>query len=406
MGMALNDPLSRSQALIKEADQFMAQQKWQQAEERFRLAVRYLSRKNLPSEAVKPLLVQALTGWAECLLERGRFSDAAQIARKTLSLAPTSEKAQELLFHALLGAGRLDEARRQIRTLLRQQRENWRLHLWAAQVEAKLDNWREVTRHIVAALRLADKEVAPYELAAQLLEQRGEIQRAILLLRKGVEKVPHSPSLWFTLGRLLRNMGRHREALECFEQVLKLGDDSAALREIMGNICSELGWLDKALEHALQGLALEPENPNLLDLLAFVYLQKGQPRDALQALQRLVRLVPKDPLVHFKLATVHHQLGNYANAVMAYHRTIALAPGTELAREAQRILEMIDRQQLEQVFTLSMEDPIFRAKLMRNPQQALQEKGFLLSEASMEVILNTDFSQLPRRHGAVQRLVS
>ena len=141
-------------------------------------------------------------------------------------------------------------------------------------------------------------------------------------------------------------------------------------------------------------------------MLAFIYLQKGQPRDALQALQRLARLAPTDPLVHFKLATVHHQLGNYAQAILAFHRTIALAPGTELAQEAQRLLDLLDRQQLEQVFTLSVEDPIFRTKLMRNPQQALQEKGFLLSEASLEVIVNTDFSQLPRRPGASQRFVS
>ena len=141
-------------------------------------------------------------------------------------------------------------------------------------------------------------------------------------------------------------------------------------------------------------------------MLAFIYLQKGKVKEALQVVHELVKLAPTDPIIHFKLATLQHQLGNYAQAVMAYQRTIALAPGTELAREAQQVLEILDRYQLEQVFMLSMEDLIFRTKLMRNPLEALREKGFLLSEASLEIIYNTDFFQLPKRHGTSQRFVS
>lgn len=266
--------------------------------------------------------------------------------------------------------------------------------------------WAEAIQHLAMALRLADKEAEPYEVAAQILERRGETRRALLLLRKGVEQIPRSPALWFALGQMHRQLGQWREAVQCFERVLELRFDSPLVREILGQLCSELGWLDKAQEHALRGLEQDPENPNLLDLLAFVYMQKGRFSEALCVLQRLVRLAPTDPVIQFRLASLHHQLSNYPQAIAAYQRTIALAPETELAREAQYILELLDKQQLEQVFLLSMEDPVFRIKLMRNPHQALKERGFLLSEASMEVILNTDFSQLPRRHGASQRFVS
>ncbi|MCX7969803.1 MAG: tetratricopeptide repeat protein, partial [Armatimonadetes bacterium] len=278
--------------------------------------------------------------------------------------------------------------------------------LWAARIEAQLEHWSDAIQHLAMALKLSDKEAEPYEVAAQILERKGETKRALLLLKKGLEQIPNSPALWFALGQLQRNLNRFKEALESFEQVLKLGHDTPILREIMGQICSEIGLIEKAMEHALKGLEQEPENLNLLDLLAFVYLQKGRVRDALHVVQMLVRLVPTDPVIQFKLATLNHQLGNYAQAVMAYQRTIALAPGTDLAKEAQRILEVLDRYQLEQVFMLSMEDPIFRIKLIRNPQEALREKGFLLSESSLEIIYNTDFSQLPRRHGTSQRFVS
>jgi tetratricopeptide (TPR) repeat protein len=404
--MAQIDPIAHSQQLLDEANQFMEQQQWQQAEERFRQVAKNLARKATRLEIAKPLLSKALTGWARCLLERGQLAEAMKKARRALSLTPNSEEAQHLLLNALLGLGKWQEAIKQVKRWLKHQTQNWRLHLWAARIEAQLEHWAEAIQHLAMAIRLSGNQAEPYEVAAQILERKGETKRALLLLKKGLEQIPDSPALWFALGQLQRNLGQLRDALKSFEQVLKLGHDTPLLRETMGQICSEIGLIDKAMEHVLKGLEQDPENPNLLDLLAFIYLQKGRAREALQVMQRLVRLAPTDPVIQFKLATLHHQLGNYAQAVMAYQRTIALAPGTELAREAQQILEVLDRHQLEQVFMLSMEDPIFRAKLIRNPQEALREKGFLLSESSLEIIYNTDFSQMPKRHGASQRFVS
>ncbi|MCS7263542.1 MAG: tetratricopeptide repeat protein [Armatimonadetes bacterium] len=404
--MGQTDLISSSQALLDEAKQFMEQNHWQQAEERFKQVARKLARKSLRSENVKPLLTKALTGWARCLIEKGQLPDAIKIARRALSIMPSYEEAQNLFLNALVGLGKWQEAIRQVKRWLKRQKENWKLHLWAARIDAQLENWTDAIQHLALALRLSGNQAEPYEVAAQILERKGETKRALLLLKKGIEQIPDSPALWFTLGQLQRNLGKFREALESFEQVLKLGHDTPIVREVMGQICSEIGLIDKALEHVLKGLEQDPESPNLLDLLSFIYLQKGLTREALQVMQRLVRIAPTDPVIQFKLATLHHQVGNYAQAVMAYQRTIALALGTELAKEAQQILEVLDRHQLEQVFMLSMEDPIFRTKLIRNPQEALLEKGFLLSESSLEVIHNTDFSQMPKRHGTPQRFVS
>ncbi|MCS7191696.1 MAG: tetratricopeptide repeat protein [Armatimonadetes bacterium] len=404
--MAQTDLIAFSQALLDEANRFMKQKEWQQAEERFRKVAQNLARKSSISESVKPLLTKALIGWARCLIEKGQLPEAMKIAQRALSIMPSCEEAQSLLLNALLGLGKWQEAIRQVKKWLKSYQQNWRLHLWAAKIEAKLENWTNAVKHLTLALKLSNNEAEPYEVAAQILERRGESKKALLLLKKGIEQIPHSPTLWFALGQLQRNLGRFREALESFERVLELGQDTSIVREVIGQTYSEIGLTDKALEHTLKGLEQDPQNPNLLELLAFIYLQKGRTKEALLVVQRLVRLIPNDPIIQFKLATLHHQLGNYAQAVMAYQRTTVIAPETELAKEAQQILEILDRHQLEQVFMLSMEDPIFRTKLIRNPQEALKEKGFLLSESSLEVIYNTDFSQLPKRHGTLQRFVS
>lgn len=403
MGRA--DPIALSQELLSEANQFIERREWQRAEERFRWVAKNLSREASRSEVAKPLLFKALAGWARCLLERRQMVEAIKVARRALTLMPDSEEAQNLLLSALMGLGKWREAIRQVKRWLKRENQNWKLHLWAAHIEAQLEHWTDAIHHLAMAMKLSKNRPEPYEAAVQILERKGEIKRALFLVKKGLEQIPDSPTLWLSLGQLQRNLGQFREALKSFDQVLKLGYDSPLLREAMAQIFSEIGLMDKALEHVLKGLEQDPENPNLLDLLAFIYLQKGEVREALQVMQRLARMIPTDPVIQFKLATLHHQLGNYAQAVSAYRMTITRAPGTDLAREAQHALKALDRHQLEQVFMLSMEDPIFRAKLIRNPQKALREKGFLLSESSLEVIYNTDFSQLPKRYGSSRRFV-
>ncbi len=378
----------------------MERKDWEEAKERFRKVAQKLTRRRARPDESKPLLTQALTGWARCLLEQGQALEALKIAKQALNLTPASEEAQQICLNALMASGKWQEAARQVKKLLARRSDDWHLHLWAARIDAQLDRWSDALAHLVTALRLAGDRAEPYEVAAQILERRGETHRAIALLQKGVERSPQSGRLWFTLGQLQRNTGQLRDAMRSFEQVLALGDDMPLVREVMGQICTELGWTDKAIEHALKGLEKDIDNPNLLDLLAFAYLQRGQTREAVQVLGRLIRLAPTDPVVQFKMATLHHQLSNYAQAVKGYRQTMALAPNTELAREAQNALELLDRYQLEQVFVLSMEDPVFRMKLIRDPLKAVQEKGFALSDASLEIIHNTDFSQFPKRWGS------
>lgn len=399
-------PSSSIQALLDEAHQLMEHRDWQEAEKLLRQVVKTLTRKRKASKDLKDLLIEALTGWARCLLERGYVPEALKIAKRALRIMPSSEEAQHLYLNALIGLGKWQEAAKQVKSLLKRQPDQWQLLLWAAKIYAYLAHWGDAINHLTEALQLAGDRVEPYEIAAQIFERRGETKQAIALLKKSVERLPKSATLWFTLGQLQRKAGQLKDAVKSFEQVLILGHDTPFLREAIGHLCTELGWTEKATEHALKGLEQDPDNPNLLDLLAFAYLQGGQGREALQVLSRLARLTPTDPVVQFKIATLHHQLSNYAQAVRCYRQVIALAANTDLARESQHALELLDRHQLEQVFLLSMEDPVFRIKLTRNPVQALQEKGFALSDVSMEIIINTDFTRLPKRWGSSQGHVS
>ena len=75
--------------------------------------------------------------------------------------------------------------------------------------------------------------------------------------------------------------------------------------------------------------------------------------------------------------------------------TVELSDQTHLAQEAQEAIEGLDRLQLQQVLTISADDPLFRAKLSHDPAKAVVQRGFHLTEASLEILRGTDFSAIP-----------
>lgn len=384
--------------LLDRAQQAIEAKDWQKALNCFQVLRQWLRRRPKVSPETR---AGALIGYARCLLALGRAPQAQQVLRQALRLAPLPE-VKELYGNTLLALGRWKAALRYAQRWLHQQPKEWRAHLLLARVYAYQNKHESTHFSLIAALYHGVDTPRAFQSIAEQLEQQGRLREAILVMRRAVQKFPKEPSLMITLGFLLQKGRQFRRALEWLKRAIELGGDSPTVRLALGQICSDLGRIDEAIMHIQRGLEQAPDHLELLDLLSFVCLQQGRLVDALTALSRILKITPTDPLVHFKLASVHYQMGNYVEAVRAYRRVIALAPGSEVAQEAQEILDMLDHVQLEQVFVLSMEDPVFRASLIRDPRKALEARGFVLSEGSLEIIANTDFSCLPKRWRSLQ----
>ncbi len=387
------------QALLAQAQKAMEGKDWRQGLECFRALLRRRCQE-------KTLKLAALLGYAQCLLALGRGPEAERVLRKALRLDPQNPQARELLVSALIASGRWETALRHAQRWMNKKPSDWRANLLLARLYHALNEKGIFQFHLWVALHHGHQIPSVLQTASQLLEQQGRLREAIAVMFKAVKEFPKDAQSWARLGFLLQKERKLRRALQCLERAIELGFDTPTARLMAGQICSDLGQLERAVTHLQKGLEQDPNNLDLLNLLSFVYLQQGQLQEALKTLHRFLALAPTDPVAHFKVASLHYQMGNYAEAVRAYRQVIALAPGTEVAQEAQEILEMIDHVQLEQIFVLSMEDPVFRASLMRDPQQALEAKGFLLSESSLEVIANTDFSRLPKRWRSPQSRAS
>ncbi len=144
--------------------------------------------------------------------------------------------------------------------------------------------------------------------------------------------------------------------------------------------------------------------PTLLRMLAAAYEQTGDLETALERARAYALAAYLDPHAHYHLATLEHRTGDVREAMDRYQLALALAgPDGELAGAASDGLRALDALQLRQITALAASDAAFRLLLSRDPREALDSRGFQLSDEGFALLSTMDLEALVRsgigRHG-------
>jgi tetratricopeptide (TPR) repeat protein len=156
---------------------------------------------------------------AEVNLRLDRFEESIAAADKALEIDPQYRQARYLLGRALIRVGQSEAGQREL--------EEYR----------KLEARSQAREHRIT-------ELFAFSGGAMARLRDGQPEEALELLRRGIEVQPDVASLYLGLGLTEIQMGRHREAVETFETMIRLGLDadpilysSLALEyEVLGDI--------------------------------------------------------------------------------------------------------------------------------------------------------------------------
>lgn len=336
------------------------------------------------------------------------------------------------LVHALIALQRYDEALVYANIACASFKRNPFCNLLRAQVLASLKRCKEAIKDVKRAMKGCGEDAnamlklakiafdaGEYGLAADCcrcaLERNSDLLEAYLLLSESLRRVGSteealnvvigaltkglaSVQLKIRAAELYHELGELKKAISMLESAAAESDDEG-IEIALAELHMELGDYAKMIEHCSKALRHAPDEPLLLDMLAFAHLQLGNLDEAIQILVRLVRIAPTDTFTRFRLATLYHQKGAYANAMREYQRILAMEPNGIFSEPVKAAIQQLDEAQLEQVFILTAEDPVFRAKLHRDPVKALQERGFYLTEAAIEMLKNANLTP-PRKSGS------
>jgi tetratricopeptide (TPR) repeat protein len=112
------------------------------------------------------------------------------------------------------------------------------------------------------------------------------------------------PTYYCNYGRCLYNQGRLQDAIEAYENAIKLDCTKPTRFVSAGQIYYEKKDYTKALAHFIKALDLDPLNVEYLTVIAELAELTGDTEYLLKSLKKLVELTPYDEGVKARLAKI------------------------------------------------------------------------------------------------------
>ena len=220
---------------------------------------------------------------------------------------------------------------------------------------------------------------------ARTLAGEGRIGEAIACQREVTDLRPADPTAFFRLGMLCREARKVELAVQALRRATELSPADRDPREALTETLAEAGRFEEAVLEARLLLKVVPRSLFARDVLSVSYLQLGRLDKALQVTGEMVRLDPLNPMHHFRRGLLFQQQGNLRASVYAYGRVLEMAhPETGTYNDAEEALDFLDDNQTRQILLLASEDRLFLLKLRRDAVEAVNERGFCLTEDGLD----------------------
>ncbi len=220
---------------------------------------------------------------------------------------------------------------------------------------------------------------------AETLAEKGRFAEAIVCQSEVTSLRPADAVAFFRLGLLCREARRTDQAVQALRQATDLSPTERDPREALTETLVEASRYDEAVQEARALIKVVPRSLFARDVLSVSYLQLGRLDKALQVTGEMIWLDPLNPNHHFRRGLLFQQQGNLKAAVGAYGRALDMAhPESETHEDAEEAMEELDDSQTRQILLLASEDRLFLLKLRRDLAEAVQERGFFLSEDGLD----------------------
>ncbi|MGD9537576.1 MAG: tetratricopeptide repeat protein [Alphaproteobacteria bacterium] len=165
--------------------------------------------------------------------------------------------------------------------------------------------------------------------AAADLAALERVDEAVEKLNAAIAERPDRADAAITLGDVLRQAERYREAAEAydvaFSRIHEIEQRHWSLYYVRGISNERIKNWQRAEDDFLRALELEPDQPLVLNYLGYSWVEQGTNLDrALQMIERAVELRPNDPYIIDSLGWALYQLGDYEGAVRNLEKSVEL----------------------------------------------------------------------------------
>lgn len=167
--------------------------------------------------------------------------------------------------------------------------------------------------------------------AAEILEQKGDIDRSIKLLEQDYAQNKDVNSL-IQIGDVYRRAERHAEAIKAYDRAVaamggKVSSDYWHVLYARGMSYERVGDMKRAEDDLEAALEFRPDHPYLLNYLGYSWADQGKKLDkAVELLTKAATLKPDDGYIADSLGWVYFKTGEFGKAVEELEKAVELVP--------------------------------------------------------------------------------
>ena len=192
-------------------------------------------------------------------------------------------------------------------------------------------------RRVLAGNRSSDEmahlwlQVLPHALPGVTSDPRMLLQEA--MARHNVNKNPADFEAHFNLAAMLLVRGAREEAIEQFDEAVRLRPEDATANNALGASLLAAGRSAEAIPYLMAAIQAQPDSFDAHYNLANALVSQGKFLESLEHYRASLRLHPDDANAEANLGGALAEIGNLREAKLHFERALEIDPNHELARE-------------------------------------------------------------------------
>jgi tetratricopeptide (TPR) repeat protein len=281
---------------------------------------------------IDPRSWEAQYNLALALLQQHKSSLAAEHLSLAVRAKPDLLPAHNALGTVFMDGGKLPEAEREFREVLRLDAKNVYALDLLAQILSSQHRYVAAISYWNQALAIQPGDAAMEIAVAVAHSQNGDPKQAIEILKELIKAQPNAPLAHFNLATIYAHQSQFREAADEYQEALHLDPRDDTSRLSLVKALTTIGLYSDALEPAQEYAKRHPEDYEGRYLLGAIYRGLGDLEKAEPELKRAASIKPDDSEVQYNLGFVLAKRGKPQEALPHLEKALQLKPDSSEAR--------------------------------------------------------------------------